>query len=124
MLLLLSGRRLRPAGISFAWSEPLFARSDSSVSLAPKPLIIAEKPSAARAVAEALGGFSKAEGYLESPEYRLSWAIGHLVELKGPEEYDPALKRWSLSTLPILPERFELTVSAKTRAQFNLLARL
>ncbi|HLO04907.1 MAG TPA: DNA topoisomerase 3 [Symbiobacteriaceae bacterium] len=94
------------------------------MSLAAKPLIIAEKPSAARAVAEALGGFKKAEGYMESDEYRLSWAIGHLVELKGPEEYDPALKRWSLATLPILPERFELTVSAKTRTQFNLLARL
>lgn len=91
---------------------------------AAKPLIIAEKPSAARAVAEALGGFKRAEGYMESDEYRLSWAIGHLVELKGPEEYDPALKRWSLATLPILPERFELTVSSKTRAQFNLLARL
>lgn len=91
---------------------------------AKKPLIIAEKPSAARAVAEALGGFKRAEGYMESEEYLLSWAIGHLVELKGPEEYDPALKRWSLATLPIMPERFELTVSSKTRSQFNLLAKL
>jgi DNA topoisomerase-3 len=94
------------------------------VSLAPKPLIIAEKPSAARAIAEALGGFTRREGYMESDEFRLSWAIGHLVELKGPEEYDPAFKRWSLTTLPILPERFELKVAPKTRAQFNLLARL
>jgi DNA topoisomerase-3 len=94
------------------------------VSLAPKPLIIAEKPSAARAIAEALGGFARREGYLESDQYRLSWAIGHLVELKGPEEYDPAFKRWSLATLPILPERFELKVAQRTRAQFNLLARL
>ncbi len=89
-----------------------------------KPLIIAEKPSAARAIAEALGGFSRREGYLESDRYRLSWAIGHLVEQKAPEEYDPRWKRWSLESLPILPERFGLKVVAKTKRQFQVLAKL
>jgi DNA topoisomerase-3 len=89
-----------------------------------KPLIIAEKPSAARAIAEALGGFSKREGYLESSQYYLSWAIGHLVELQSPEEYDPKWKRWSLESLPIAPTMFGLKVVSKTKSQFNVLVKL
>ncbi|HWI52731.1 MAG TPA: DNA topoisomerase 3 [Symbiobacteriaceae bacterium] len=89
-----------------------------------KPLIIAEKPSAARAIAEALGGFSRREGYLESDRYALSWAIGHLVELKSPEEYDARWKRWSLESLPILPSFFDLKVTSQTRSQFEVLSRL
>ncbi|MFZ5828082.1 MAG: DNA topoisomerase 3 [Bacillota bacterium] len=89
-----------------------------------KPLIIAEKPSAARAIADALGGFSAREGYLESSRYYLSWAIGHLVELRSPEEYDPRWKRWSLDSLPIMPEAFQVKVVGKTRSQFQVLARL
>ena len=89
-----------------------------------KPLIIAEKPSAARAIAAALGGFKSQQGYLESRQYLLSWALGHLVELQDPEEYDPRLKRWSLQSLPIMPDRFRLKVLPKTQAQFRLLERL
>ncbi len=89
-----------------------------------KPLIIAEKPSAARAIADALGGFSAREGYLESSEYLLSWAIGHLVELQAPEEYDPKWKRWSLQSLPIMPDAFKVRVMPKTRSQFQVLAKL
>lgn len=89
-----------------------------------KPLIIAEKPSAARAIAAALGGFKSRQGYLESAQYLLAWALGHLVELQDPEEYDPRLKRWSLQTLPIMPESFRLKVLPKTQAQFRLLEQL
>ncbi len=89
-----------------------------------KPLIIAEKPSAARAIADALGGFVRRDGYLESPQYLLGWAIGHLVELMAPEDYDSRYKRWSLETLPITPPVFGLKVTPKTKAQFDLLARL
>lgn len=89
-----------------------------------KALIIAEKPSAARAIAEALGGFARRQNYLESREYYLSWAMGHLVELADPEEYDPKWKRWSLATLPILPASWRLRVAAATRAQFEVLGRL
>lgn len=92
--------------------------------MAGKPLIIAEKPSAAMAIAQALGGFARREGYLESAEYLLSWAIGHLVELQPPEAYDPRWKRWALETLPIMPEAFGLEVLPKTRSQFRTLARL
>lgn len=89
-----------------------------------KPLIIAEKPSAARAIADALGGFARREGYLESDQYYLSWALGHLVELKSPEEYDPRWKKWSLESLPIVPSFFDLKVVSKTKSQFDVLARL
>ncbi len=92
--------------------------------MAGKPLIIAEKPSAAMAIAQALGGFRRRDGYLESAEYLLSWAIGHLVELLPPEAYDPRWKRWTMETLPILPEGFGLHVLPKTRSQFRTLARL
>jgi len=116
----------KPNGVQleeFAW-EGANIFSEVLRFMASKPLIIAEKPSAARAIAEALGGFSAREGYLESSQYLLSWAIGHLVELCSPEEYDPKWKRWSLQSLPILPEAFGLKVMPKTRSQFNLLAKL
>ena len=89
-----------------------------------KPLIIAEKPSAARAIADALGGFKSHEGYMESREFYLSWAIGHLVELMAPEEYDSRWKRWALESLPMLPSMFGLKVAPKTRSQFSIVARL
>ena len=86
-----------------------------------KELIIAEKPSAARAYAEALGGFQKRSGYLESSSYYLAWAVGHLVGLALPEEYDPAMKSWRLDKLPFIPEKFKLTALAKTEAQLKIL---
>ena len=65
---------------------------------------IAEKPSVGQDYARALGGgFQKHEGYLESDDRIVSWAIGHLVELAEPEDYDEALKRWSIKTLPGAP---------------------
>lgn len=89
-----------------------------------KPLIIAEKPSAARAVADALGGFQNAGTHLESAQYMLSWALGHLVELWEPEDYDPRWRRWSLGNLPIVPAAFRVKVIQKTRAQFETLRKL
>jgi DNA topoisomerase-3 len=73
-----------------------------------KALILTEKPSVARDVAEALGGFTEHEGYWESDPYLLTFAVGHLFELLEPDEIDPRYKRWTLDVLPILPERFEL----------------
>ena len=52
----------------------------------------------------------RADGYFEGQGYQITWAFGHLVTLKEPEDYDPALKRWSLETLPIVPEHFGLKV--------------
>ncbi|MFY0545308.1 type IA DNA topoisomerase [Brevibacillus sp. H7] len=88
-----------------------------------KVLIIAEKPSAARAIADALGGFRKRENYLESDRYYLSWAIGHLVQLCDPEDYDKKWKSWSLGQLPIIPS-FRLKANFKTRQQLKVLEQL
>lgn len=89
-----------------------------------KPLILAEKPSAARAIAAALGGFQRREGYLESTSYRLTWAVGHLVELCDAQEYDARYRRWALTDLPIVPHPFRLRPVARTAAQFRLVSKL
>ena len=90
-----------------------------------KTLIIAEKPSVGQDYARALGGgFQKHEGYLESEDRIVSWAIGHLVELAEPEDYDDSLKRWSIKTLPVLPETFKLRPDARGKKQLDILKRL
>jgi DNA topoisomerase-3 len=72
-----------------------------------KALIITEKPSVARDIAGALGGFREESGYFESADWVLTWAVGHLFELLEPEEIDPEYKRWTLANLPIVPDRFQ-----------------
>jgi DNA topoisomerase-3 len=90
-----------------------------------KMLVVAEKPSVAEDYARALGGgFEKHEGYLESERHVVSWAVGHLVGLAEPEEYDERLKRWSIKSLPILPEPFRLRPDAKGRKQLGVLEKL
>ncbi len=88
-------------------------------------LVIAEKPSVASDLAKALPGpFKQQEGYWEGPGHLVSWAVGHLLELAEPEDYDPALKAWSLSSLPILPERFERRPRRGQSNQLRLLKKL
>lgn len=71
-------------------------------------VIIAEKPSVARDIADVLNIKTKKKGYIEGRGCAVTWAFGHLVTLQEPGEYDPALKRWSLDTLPFIPEKFRL----------------
>ncbi len=79
------------------------------VSRVPKTLVITEKPSVARDIASALPGrFAKHEGYLESDDYLVTYAVGHLVELADPEEYGAKFKRWRYADLPIVPSTFKL----------------
>src|ERR1044072_7075737 len=76
-----------------------------------KTLIIAEKPSVGRDLTRALPGqFSKHEGYLESDEHVVTWAVGHLVQLAEPDEYDAKYKKWRMADLPIVPDRVKLVV--------------
>ncbi|HHW42607.1 MAG TPA: DNA topoisomerase III [Desulfotomaculum sp.] len=89
-----------------------------------RTLIITEKPSVARDIAGVLGRFTSRDGYLENGQYVVSWAFGHLLELAEPEDYDPALKKWDLAALPILPEQFKLNPIQKTRKQLNTLKKL
>lgn len=73
-----------------------------------KTLVITEKPSVARDIAAVLGGFTDHEGYSESEEWVVTFAVGHLLELLEPDEIDPIYKRWTLDNLPILPREFKL----------------
>ena len=89
-----------------------------------KALIIAEKPSVANDIARALGGFKKHDDYFESDEYVLSSAIGHLVEIAAPEEYEVKRGKWSFANLPVIPPHFDLNPIAKTESRLKLLTRL
>lgn len=89
-------------------------------------VIIAEKPSVARDIATVLRVTTKRNGYIENPEYAVTWAFGHLVTLQEPDEYDPALKKWSLDALPFVPEKFKLKL-VKNRGvaeQFGVIKKL
>jgi DNA topoisomerase-3 len=89
-------------------------------------VVVAEKPSVARDLAKVLGATQRRDGFLEGNGWQVTWAIGHLVQLKTPDEYDPALKRWSLERLPFVPERFELRPSGDdgVRKQLEVVAGL
>ncbi|MZP28138.1 DNA topoisomerase III [Heliobacterium undosum] len=89
-----------------------------------KTLIIAEKPSAAEAIAEAIAGsYQKKRGYLEGPDYYITWAVGHLVQLAEPEDYRSSLKRWRFGDLPIIPD-FQLRPVKKAEGQLKTIAGL
>ncbi len=76
-----------------------------------KTLVIAEKPSVGRDLSRVLpGSFTKGEGFLDGPEHVITWAVGHLVQLADPDEYDDRFKKWRMADLPIVPERFKLVV--------------
>jgi len=89
-------------------------------------VVVAEKPSVARDLAKVLGATKRHEGYLEGNGWRVTWALGHLATLKTPDEYDPALKRWSMERLPFVPERFELKAAGDRgrKEQLDILAEL
>lgn len=84
-----------------------------------KSLVLAEKPSVARDIARVLNCNKKGNGYLEGDKYIVTWALGHLVTLADPENYDVKYKTWKLEDLPMLPDRLKLTVIKQTGKQFN-----
>ena len=89
-------------------------------------LVIAEKPSVGRDLVAVLpGAFTKHEGYLEGPEHVVTWAVGHLVQLADPDEYDDRFKKWRMADLPIVPDRFKLVVrDERSKKQMNVVKRL
>ncbi len=91
----------------------------------PKTLVIAEKPSVGRDLARVLPGtFKKEEGWLEAEDHIVTWAVGHLVQLAEPDEYDPRFKRWRMEDLPIVPDRFKLVVrDERSRKQMSVVTR-
>ncbi|KSU86532.1 DNA topoisomerase III [Bacillus sp. VT 712] len=89
-----------------------------------KSLVLAEKPSVARDLARVLGCTQTKKGYIEGPEYVVTWALGHLVELQTPEDYDNQYKTWRMEDLPIMPEKMKLKVIKKTSPQFRTVSQL
>src|SRR4051812_18086421 len=91
-----------------------------------KTLVIAEKPSVGRDLTRALPGqFAKHEGYLESDSHVVTWAVGHLVQLAEPDEYDAKYKKWRMADLPIVPDEFRLVVrDERSRKQMTVITRL
>src|SRR4051812_35253557 len=91
-----------------------------------KTLVIAEKPSVGRDVARVLPGpFAKHEGFLEGPDHIITWAVGHLVQLAEPDEYDPKFKKWKMTDLPIVPDRFKLVVrDERSKKQMGVITQL
>jgi DNA topoisomerase III len=89
-----------------------------------KILVIAEKPSVGRDIAKVLRCSSRGDGHLFSETHIVSWAIGHLVTLCDPEDYDDSLKKWSKSSLPIIPKEIKLKPVVSTKKQLNILKKL
>jgi DNA topoisomerase-3 len=83
-------------------------------------VVLAEKPSVARELASYLGTNSRKDGYFEGGDHQVTWALGHLVCLKEPGDYDPALKKWSIETLPFIPKEFALKSTGDSRAHKQL----
>lgn len=89
-----------------------------------KQLVIAEKPSVAADIAKALGKFTRQGDYYESDDYLVTSAVGHLLELTVPEEYDVKRGKWSFAHLPVIPPRFALAPIEKTQSRLQLLVKL
>ncbi|WP_250227651.1 DNA topoisomerase III [Anaeropeptidivorans aminofermentans] len=89
-----------------------------------KILIIAEKPSVAQDIAKVLNAKVKGDGFFSSDEYIVTWALGHLVSLAEPEDYDEKYKKWKIADLPIMPEKIKLKSAPKTQKQLNILKKL
>jgi DNA topoisomerase-3 len=89
-----------------------------------KTLIIAEKPSVAADIARALGGFTKHDDFFESDQLIVSSAVGHLLEIAAPEEFEVKRGKWSFANLPVIPPRFELRPIIKTESRLKLLQKL
>ncbi|MFT9847134.1 DNA topoisomerase III [Aneurinibacillus sp. REN35] len=89
-----------------------------------KTLVLAEKPSVGREIARVLGCNQKNKNYIEGPKYIVTWALGHLVELAEPEDYDPKYKTWRLDDLPIVPDRMRLKVIRESSHQFRAISQL
>ncbi len=90
-----------------------------------KTLVIAEKPSVGRDLVRVLpGAFTNHKDYLEGPDHVVTWAVGHLVSLADPDEYDDKYKKWRMADLPIVPSRFKLVVrDARSRKQMTVVTR-
>jgi DNA topoisomerase-3 len=84
-------------------------------------LVIAEKPSVAKSIAEVIGATDRKNGYMEGGGYLVSWCVGHLVELAQPDAYREEWKKWSYESLPMIPDEWQHEVKKETSAQYKVL---
>lgn len=87
-------------------------------------LVIAEKPSVAMSIAKVIGAKNKKDGYYEGNDYRVSWCVGHLVQMVNPDNYDEKYKKWRIEDLPIIPKEYKYEIVNTTKKQFNILKKL
>ncbi len=84
-------------------------------------LVIAEKPSVAKSIADVLGALDRQDGYFEGGGYLVSWCVGHLIELAEPESYGEQWKKWTYESLPVNPEHWQYEIKEDTKEQYNVL---
>ncbi|HGD4400577.1 TPA: DNA topoisomerase 3 [Streptococcus agalactiae] len=87
-------------------------------------LVIAEKPSVAISIAKVIGANKKKDGYYEGNGYRMSWCVGHLIQMANPDTYDEKYAKWNMADLPIIPSDYKYEVAKATKKQFNILKKL
>ena len=87
-------------------------------------LVIAEKPSVAISIAKVIGANKKKDGYYEGNGYRVSWCVGHLIQMANPNAYDEKYAKWNMADLPIIPSDYKYEVAKATKKQFNILKKL
>ena len=87
-------------------------------------LVIAEKPSVAISIAKVIGATKKKDGYYEGNGYKVSWCVGHLIQMANPDSYDEKYGKWNMADLPIIPKDYKYEVAKSTKKQFNILKKL
>ena len=87
-------------------------------------LVVAEKPSVAISIAKIIGATKKKDGYYEGNGYKVSWCVGHLIQMANPDAYDEKYAKWNISDLSILPKQYKFEVAKATKKQFNILKKL
>ena len=87
-------------------------------------LVIAEKPSVAISIAKVIGENKKKDGYYEGNGYRVSWCVGHLIQMANPDAYDEKYAKWNMADLPIITSDYKYEVAKATKKQFNILKKL
>lgn len=87
-------------------------------------LVIAEKPSVAISIAKVIGATKKKDGHYEGNEYKVSWCVGHLIQMANPESYDEKYAKWNMADLPIIPKEYKYEIAKSTKKQFAILKKL
>lgn len=87
-------------------------------------LVIAEKPSVAISISKVLGATKKKDGYYEGNGYKISWCVGHLIQMANPDAYDEKYVKWNIEDLPIIPKEYKYETAKATKKQFNILKKL